>query len=344
MIAKVKNHIVRSAKDIMFQQNVSLKPHSNYKIGGAAAYFFEAKKLDEIIRALIQWRKNAPSQIRKANPVGKIFILGGGSNILINDEGFDGLILKPNLQFIKKEGEDIKVGAGVSMTELLNNLITKNLSGLEWAAGLPGTIGGAVFGNAGSFGSEMKNVVKEIISLDISTWPPKIIKRNNKDCNFGYRASIFKQQSFDKLRAREIIIEAIFNFKKGDKKKIRETTEKNMHHRRTRQPVDYPSLGSIFKNVPVAQINADNKRIDADIKRVIKRDPFPIIPAAYLISEAGLKGVSFGGAMISPKHPNFIVNIFNASSQDVKNLIALVKSEVNRKFKIKLEEEITYLI
>ena len=365
----------------MFQQNIPLKPHSNYKIGGAAAYFFEAKRIDEITRALAQWRKVAPSQIRKANLVGKIFILGGGSNVLINDEGFNGLVLKPSLQFIKKEGESIKVGAGIKITDLLNYLIDKKLSGLEWAAGLPGTIGGAIFGNAGSFGSEMESIVKEVISLDISTLPPKIIKRNNKDCNFGYRASIFKQQFFDssinsgsprarlrgdKFRTREIIIEAIFNFKKGDKKKIDEIVKSNTNYRREHQPVDYPSLGSIFKNIPVSQIDADIKRIDADNIRVyprgnsrlrrpafrrrlqqgegfggqarksaiipIKTDPFPVIPVAHLISEAGLKGISFGGAMISPKHPNFIVNVFNASAQDVKNLIDLVIRGVGRKF------------
>ena len=360
----------------MFQEDISLKPHSNYKIGGAAAYFFEAKKVDEITRVLGKWHKIAPAQIRKGNPISKIFILGGGSNVLINDEGFDGLVLKPSLRFIKKEGESIKVGAGITIVDLLNYSIDKNLSGLEWAAGLPGAIGGAIFGNAGSFGSEIKDVIKEVISLDISAWPPKIIKRNNKDCNFGYRASIFKQQSFGKplgrepfdksfdpeglrpdgLRTKEIIIEAIFNFKKGDKKKIEEIAKSNMNYRRKRQPIDYPSLGSIFKNIPATQINTDqgldkrglnisiNQRTHQRLSAFpIKTDPFPVVPAAHLISEAGLKGVSFGGAMISPKHPNFIVNIFNASARDVKNLIALVKSEVDRKFQIKLEEEITYL-
>jgi len=323
----------------MFQENISLSRYSSYKIGGPARYFFEAKSIEEIIKAV-----NRARQMKLP-----VFILGGGTNILFSDEGFDGLILKPNTQFIKRENNTLRVGSGVSITQLLNYSITKNLSGLEWAAGIPGTLGGAIRGNAGAFGGETKDIIEEVISLDLSKRQPKIIKRKNKECQFNYRHSIFKKTK------KEIILEAKLVLKKGDKKLIEETVQRNINYRLKNQPLDYPSAGSVFKNVPLTQINADYTQINVDNINVnqrthqrlsafpIKTDPFPIIPAAYLISEAGLKGVSFGGAMISPKHPNFIVNVLNATAHDVKTLILLAKNEVYKKFKIKLEEEIECL-
>jgi UDP-N-acetylmuramate dehydrogenase len=127
------------------------------------------------------------------------------------------------------------------------------------------------------------------------------------------------------------------NLKRGDKKLIKDIVRKNVFYREEHQPLEYPNIGSIFKNVNCAKIE---KGKSEKFKQVVKTDPFPVIPAAYLISEAGLKGICSGGAMISPKHPNFIVNIVGASANDVKNLINLAKSEVKSKFEIDLEEEI----
>ncbi len=332
----------------MFNENIFLKNHSHYKIGGPARYFLKGKDIKEIILGVEKARQmKAP-----------IFILGGGTNILFSDEGFNGLILKPDIQFIEGNEFLLRVGAGVPVSQLLDYSFAKDLSGLEWAAGLPGTLGGAIRGNAGSFGGEIKNIVQEVTSLDISSRKIKVIKRNNQNCSFGYRSSIFRKQPFGKLRAStfgklppkarlarggrasEIILEATLVLEKGDKKLMREIIEKNINYRQQKQPIEYPNIGSIFKNVDCKKITEDQiKKFDS----VIKTDPFPVIPAAFLISEAGLRGVSFGGAMISPKHPNFIVNVLNAASSDVKNLINLAKSKVYTKFKIKLEEEIEYL-
>lgn len=320
------------ASIIMFEEKIPLSKYSNYKIGGLARYFFEARSVEEIIRAV---EKAQRMKIR-------VFVLGGGTNILFSDKGFNGLILKPNIQFIKREGNLLRVGAGVLITQLLNNLITNNLTGLEWAAGLPGTLGGAIRGNAGSFGGEMKDIIKEVVSLDISKPGREIIKRNNQDCDFGYRSSVFKAN-----KGREIIIEATLIFKKGEKKLIQEIAEKNINYRKAHQPLEYPNIGSIFKNVPLTQIDADisvNQRTHQRLSAFpIKKDPFPVIPAAHLISEAGLKGISYGGAMISSKHPNFIVNVLGATAKDIKNLIQLAKKEVKKKFNIELEEEIIRL-
>jgi len=326
----------------MFQENVILSRHSNFKIGGPARYFFEAKNVEEIIKAVDKAR-----QMKLP-----IFILGGGTNILFSDEGFNGLIFKIQNSKIKNQNDNskfkiIKAEAGVPLSELVGITAGSGLSGLEWAAGIPGTVGGAIFGNAGAFGGEIKNIVKEVISLDISNKKPRIIKRSGPECRFAYRRSVFKEK-----RGQEIIIEATLHFKKGDKKRIQEIMEANMDYRRQKQPLEYPNIGSIFKNVPLTRLKADkygyisinqgrNQRKSA---LVIKTDHFPVIPAAYLIAEAGLKGVSYGGAMISPKHPNFIVNVLDATSGDVKKLIELVKKEVFNKFKIKLEEEVVSLV
>ena len=308
----------------MFEENVILKNHSNYKIGGPAKFFLRAKNVDEISKGV--------EKARQAKE--RIFILGGGTNVLFSDEIFNGLVLKPEINFIKKEDDLVKVGAGTSMDELVDYFLEKGIGGLEWAAGLPGTLGGAVRGNAGAFCGETKNAVKEVISLDISKLKTKIIRRTADECEFFYRSSIFKSNS-----SREIILEATLFAPKGDKKEMRDIAEKNIKYRIEKQPLEYPSIGSTFKNVPLEQM----KKIDENMKSKIKTDPFPIIPVAYLISEAGLKGISYGGAMVSSKHPNFIVNALDATANDVKSLILLVKNEVYKKFKVKLEEEIEYL-
>ncbi len=322
----------------MFQEKIPLSRYSNYKIGGPARYFFESDKADDLIAAVGKARRMKTS----------VFILGGGTNILFSDDGFPGLIIKPNNRFIKNDCDDfcLRIGAATPIEELLDYSIAKGLSGLEWAGGLPGNLGGAIYGNAGCFGGEIKDNVKEVISLDISGPKPKIVKRINSECGFGYRSSIFK-----KNKNQEIILEVALLFKKGDKKAIQSDVEEKVNYRKERQPLEYPNIGSIFKNVPLTRINADNTlrqgsgqaRINANIKNAIKTDPFPVIPTARLISEAGLKGISYGGAIISPKHPNFIVNALNASAQDVKKLIELAKNKVKEKFLIDLEEEIVQL-
>jgi UDP-N-acetylmuramate dehydrogenase len=225
------------------------------------------------------------------------------------------------------------------MTDLVDYFLENGFSGLEWAGGLPGTLGGAIRGNAGAFGGEIKNIIREVVSMGVFP-KPKVIKRKNKECDFSYRNSVFKKQSPAGMNPKEIIIEAFLDLKKGDKALMGDIVRKNENYRKERQPLDYPNIGSIFKNVNVK--NAPKNRIK-EFEAVVKTDPFPVIPAAFLISEAGLKGISSGGAVISPKHPNFIVNALQASSSDVKNLINLAKSEVKNKFEIDLEEEIVYL-
>ncbi|MEK7115157.1 MAG: UDP-N-acetylmuramate dehydrogenase [Patescibacteria group bacterium] len=308
----------------MFERNVPLRLYSNYKIGGEAKYFYRAEGLDNLIKA-----------IKEAGAMKlPVFILGGSTNLLIGDEGFDGLVLKPEIKFLHAHDNLVHVGSGVLMADLLNFCIERGLSGLEWAGGLPGAVGGAVRGNAGAFGGEIKDSIQKVASIKIIEVEPRYIVRDKEECQFDYRHSIYKKNPG------EIILGAVFNLKSGDPKIIREQTDEKINYRYRKHPMDYPNIGSIFKNVPWEIVPDQHKEM---FKEKMKQDPFLVLPTAILIDRCGLRGVSYGGAMISPKHPNFIVNVMEAKADDVKELIKLVKEKVFEKFGIKLEEEVQYV-
>ncbi len=319
-----------------FKANINLSGFTNYRIGGPATFFFEAKSPEEIA-----WAVDEAAQ-RKID----FFVLGAGTNVLVPDEGFAGLVLRPRIDFIEVKGNFLRAGAGALVSDVLKAVAKAGLSGLEWAGGLPGTLGGAIRGNAGAFKGEIKDVVSSVESFDTRTL--KFLTRMNAECKFSYRSSIFKE------KGDEIILSATLQFTKGDPKKIQKTIEEKIEYRLARHPMEYPNVGSIFKNVPLAQIHrketpdyeeaVHNSTFNFHGESVpVKIDPFAVIPTASLISRAGLKGVSFGGAMVSPKHPNFIVNSLNANASDVKALIALVKEGVAEKFGVELEEEVHIL-
>lgn len=276
-----------------------------------------------------------------------VFVLGGGTNLLISDDGFDGLVLRPVMRDIKVKGTTVIVGAGAAMADILKFAVAHSLAGLEWAGGLPGTVGGAVRGNAGCFGGEMKDSVASVRSVDIKTG--EIVTRTARACAFAYRDSIFKKKN-----GAEIILSITFLLAKGNKKEIARVIKERIAYRNVHHPMEHPNIGSIFKNVPVLAVHkagsAQYKKAIGELSLAlrgsnfsVKTDPFPVISAAKLISESGLRGVSTGGAMISPKHPNFIVNVLGAGSTDVMNLIVLAKAEVRKKFGIPLEEEVQLL-
>ncbi len=314
-------------------QNVPLKKYSNLKIGGNASHFCEFKSKDDLIQILSYWREINPE-------MDKIFILGSGTNILFSDEGFDGLVIRNCIDFIKREGNIITVGGGSLVETLLNFCTRSSLSGLEWAGGLPGTVGGAIRGNAGAFLGDSSENVKEVESINISSL--KTILRNKKECKFGYRQSIFKKGEKSRrpggpLARREVIISAKFKLKKGNQEEIKRKTQEKIDYRIDRHPLDLPNIGSTFKNVP---LNLVSEKVEKEFQASIKLDPFPVIPTAKLLIGAGLKGKVVGGVMISPKHPNFIVNFNNAKAKDVLALISLAKEKVKKKYNIDLEEEI----
>ncbi len=300
------------------QENVPLKDYSNYKIGGPAKFF-----------ARIISKEDLQEDFSKFS---KIFILGSGTNVLISDQGFNGLVILNKIHGIKRTNNEIYVGAGELLSGVVNFAIEDLLSGLEWAGGLPGTIGGAVRGNAGAFGGEIKDSVLNVESLNLKT--RKKTKRSNKECEFGYRTSFFKKNPD------ELITSVVLKLVNGDKEEIKKLTQEKIEYRNARHPVELPNIGSTFKNIPLSSLS---ENLQKEFSQYVKQDPFPIVPTAKLLALANLKGRKVGNAMISDKHPNFIVNLGNAKSSDVLRLIEIAKKAVKDKWGIDSEEEIQYL-
>jgi len=316
-----------------FKENIPLAQFTNYNIGGPARFFFEARTKNDVVWAV------AEAKARKLS----CFILGEGTNLLVGDAGFNGLVLRVNIGGMTTKRTMLTAGAGVSMAKLTAFAAKNSLSGLDWAGGLPGALGGAIRGNAGCFGGEIKDNIRTVLSFDTKTM--EFITRNRAQCNFGYRTSIFKQ------RPGEIILGAMFIMKKSIPEKISAVLNEEKAWRRAHHPLEYPSAGSVFKNVPLSKIMRPRSKEyrnavkDRSVRYCgslfsVKNDPVPVIAAAKLIGESGLAGTRHGGALVSPKHTNFIVNTGTATARDVLFLMALVQKKVYRKFKIRLEPEI----
>ncbi|MBI5220699.1 MAG: UDP-N-acetylmuramate dehydrogenase [Candidatus Liptonbacteria bacterium] len=308
----------------LVRENVPLKRFSNFRIGGAARYFVEVGAISQL-RSAVRFAKQ-----RKL----PVFLLGGGTNLLIRDEGYPGLVLRITFPGVSVHGATLRAGAGATVAQLVAAAVRAGLMGLEWAGGLPGTVGGAIFGNAGAFGGEIKDSVSSVESFNLRTG--KIIRRATDACQFSYRNSVFKERA-----GQEVILRAVFRLHPGKTRELRRIAAEKIAFRKARHPMEHPNIGSIFKNIPLARARASTRVTTEMLGRwPVKNDPFPVIPAAVLLAEAGLRGTVAGGAMISPKHPNFIVNVTGASARDVEALIALAKERIRENFGLELEEEV----
>lgn len=276
-----------------------MKNHTSFKIGGKADYFVKPSNIDKI-RDVLKFAKN--------NNV-PLTVVGNGSNLLVKDGGIRGITLKPDLQDISiYENDDdveIVVGAGYAVSKLAMIATSKEITGLEFLTGIPGTIGGAVRMNAGAFGSEMKDCV---ISTKCMDYDGNIIEINGEEHQFGYRISVFANKPY-------IILETKLNLKYGEKAKIEAKVLDCINQRKDKQPLTMPSAGSVFK----------------------RGNGFV---TAHLIDEAGLKGYSIGDAEVSEIHAGFIVNKGNATANDVIALIDYIKKVIFEKYKVNLELEV----
>jgi len=308
------------------EKNVLLKNYTTFKIGGPAKFFAKVSSLEELEEA-ISWAREKKE---------RHYVLGGGSNVLFLDSGFDGLVIRLENDFIAKEEKEgkiiVKVGAGTSLAKLVDFAAKEGLTGLEWATGIPGTVGGAVVGNAGAFGKEMKDLVKRVEAV---FWEKEdsLERRifNNEQCQFGYRKSFFKSNK------KAIVWEVQLEFLLGNKEEIKKEMESVLRKRKEKQPslAQFPSAGSIFKNPEVPQWIIELFENDKEIKCKDKR-----VPAGWIIERCRLKGKRVGGAMFSPLQANFIVNCGNATAEDVIILISFAKVRARNFFKIRLYEEI----
>lgn len=307
-------------------RNIPLSEHSNYKIGGDAKYFSEFKSKDELEIALGEYKEIDPE-------LKSVFVLGSGTNILFADSGYNGLVLKNEITGLDLQESEIVVRSGTLMSELVSFALANSISGFEWAGGLPGSVGGAIRGNAGAFGGEIKDNLVQVTSINIKSL--KTIIRENSECKFDYRQSVFKKEA-----ANEIILSARFSIKKGEINEIKSKTQERIDYRIAKHPLEYPNIGSTFKNIPVDQVPSD---VLEEFKNYIKNDPFPVLPVAKLIATIDLMGKRVGDAEVSQKHPNFIVNLGEAKAKDVLTLVQIVKEEIKSKYRISLEVEIMIL-
>lgn len=299
------------------EESVSLKDYSTFKVGGPARYFVRVQTSEQLSKVLEKARaENWP-----------IFILAGGSNVIFPDAGFDGLVILIAIRKLEVNGNTLTAGAANIMSELVDTSITHGLAGLEWAGGLPGTFGGAIRGNAGAFRGEIKDTIVSVTSINHHTGVTTT--RSNAECQFGYRDSIFK-------RVHEVIIEATLQLQAGDMTGLREIADRRIAFRQERHPLEYPNVGSIFKNTPVEKVPTEWRD---HFKEFIKIDPFPIVPSGKIIQDAGLKGYQIGDAQVSEKHANYIVNLGHATATDVVELIHHIQTTVRHKFGIELETE-----
>ena len=277
--------------------NVSLKKCTTYRVGGIAKFIAYPKNVNSLVK-LIKYLKNKNIKYK---------ILGNGSNLLFSDKEYDGVLIKltefDELEFIGKT--KLKVGAGYNLIKLSLVTAKKGLTGLEFASGIPGTVGGSVFMNAGAYKSDMGYVVE---SVKVLTPDEKIINLENKEMDFHYRTSFLKKHPD------YICLEVIIKLQKGKKEAIEALIKDRRERRLSSQPLEYPSAGSVFRNP------------EGDF-------------AGRLIEESGLKGKKLGGAMISSKHANFIVNYKNAKADDIKGLIELAHSKVKEEYNIDLKIE-----
>ncbi|HJV32685.1 MAG TPA: UDP-N-acetylmuramate dehydrogenase [Patescibacteria group bacterium] len=302
-----------------------LAKHVNIRIGGPADFYVEAKSSEELAAAV-------EACLADELP---FVVFGGGSNTLPSDEGFRGLVIQAANRGWSVEGTRVRAEAGVPSAFLARKTAEAGLTGLEWAISLPGTIGGAVRGNAGCFGGETKDAIASVDVLRVADGKLERVAYAPKDCRFGYRDSAFKKTS-------DVVLGVEFELTPAPKEECQAKLDAVLSQRKLEQPSDSPSAGCMFKNFEYGD--------EEDIAKLKGRLDVPEaflkakrIPAGWLIEQADLKGKTIGGARVSEKHGNFLVNLGNATASDVLQLISLIKMRIRDEYGVQLEEEVQLL-
>jgi UDP-N-acetylmuramate dehydrogenase len=295
-----------------FETSVKLDQFTGFKVGGVAQLFYRAKKIDDLVKAVsLSYKLKIP-----------YFILGGGYNILVSDEGFEGLVIKnecKNIAF-SEENSQVIVDSGVMLGQLINSAASKDLGGLEFLFGIPGTVGGAVYNNAGAFSYEIGNFVKSVILLKPDHNRMSIIKKDPKSMNFAYRNSILKSGS-KKTLFPMVILTIKLQLVRRRRDEILDLMQDNLIKKKEKQPIEEKSAGSYFKNLGTEKEQA----------------------AGYLLDQVGMKKQRVGGAAVSKKHSNFLINQKNAKASEIRALAEKAKELVKEKYNCDLEEEVEYI-
>lgn len=281
-------------------QNEPMSRHTTFRIGGPASCLLEIMTKEQLEKVLQYLSKEKLTY----------FVLGNGSNLLVSDKGYDGIILKLSGEFnqVFVEGNRVVCGAGATMAMAAKKALENGLTGLEFASGIPGTIGGGIVMNAGAYGSEMKNVTEKVTVCDRDGVTSD---RTNEEMEFAYRTSAIKNKPF-------LVTEVVFELQPGDKEQIKAYMDELAFKRRDKQPLEFPSAGSTFKR-PEGYF------------------------AGELIMNAGFRGFQIGGARVSEKHCGFVVNAGGATAEDVWQVISAVQKKVYEQYGVSLEPEVIFL-
>ncbi|CDD98764.1 uDP-N-acetylenolpyruvoylglucosamine reductase [Roseburia sp. CAG:471] len=297
---EIIKRLEQTVESDQFLREEPMKKHITFRVGGPAACFLTPSTKEQIREILhICQEEKTP-----------YFILGNGSNLLVSDQGFDGVVLQvyKNMNQMAVEGEHLRVQAGALLSATARKALEAGLTGMEFAAGIPGTMGGAAVMNAGAYGGEMKDILE---SVTVLTPEGEQKELKNEELQLGYRTSVVKEKGY-------IVLEAVLSLKKGDPEAIKSRMDELKEQRVTKQPLEYPSAGSTFKR-PEGYF------------------------AGKLIQDAGLRGYQVGGAQVSEKHCGFVINKENATAKDVVDLIHDVQRIVYEKFQVQLETEVKFL-
>lgn len=286
---------------------VILAPYTTFKVGGPAEWFFEARTSDEIISAL---------RLAHSNGIA-VTLLGGGSNVLVGDRGVRGLVIRPRGGVIEQiHSERVRADAATTINGLVRWTVQRGIAGLEAWAGTPGTVGGAIFGNA-HFAGRLIGELVDSVRLAGPDGEARDLSRDEME--FGYDQSRLQ-------KTREVLLSAVFRVSTGDPSALRDVARQSLAYRKKTQPLDTPSAGCIFQNPERADVPADMPA-----------------SAGALVDKAGLKGATRGDARVSPTHGNFIVNDGHATASEIRALIDLCREKVNERFGVALQEEIVCL-
>ncbi len=285
-------------ENILFDEPMSR--HTTFRVGGPAKCLIKVNDKDQMKKLIPYLHKTGQ----------KFFILGNGSNLLVGDKGYSGILVKlgDGMEDVTVEGERMKISAGTLLSKAASIARENELTGMEFSSGIPGTVGGAIVMNAGAYGGEMKQIVE---SVEVMDKEGGILVLDNDTMEFGYRTSVIKSRPF-------IVLETVLRLQKGKREEISGKMEELSRLRREKQPLEFASAGSTFKR-PEGYF------------------------AGKLIMDAGLRGFSIGGARVSEKHCGFIVNSGNATAADIREVIEEVQQCVKAKFGVSLEREVIYL-
>ncbi|MEO1815061.1 MAG: UDP-N-acetylmuramate dehydrogenase [Acetobacterium sp.] len=294
------NNIIKKLEAVMATENIKenepMKNHTSFKVGGPADLFLKPQSREELQKVLEICKESEKP----------LYIMGNGSNLIVRDNGYNGIIINTKaLNQVKTVGETLIAEPGISLKDLANVALEQKLTGLEFASGIPGSLGGAVTMNAGAYDGEMKHVIK---SITVITEDGSLKTISADQCHFGYRSSILQQHNWV-LVSVELILE------NGDYQAIQAKMLDLNTQRQTKQPLEYPSAGSTFRR-PVGYY------------------------AGKLVQDAGFKGHSIGGAQVSEKHSGFVINKGGATAADILNLIGAIQSAVKDQFGVDLKTEV----